>query len=255
VTNLAMGLVLGSPVLPGGGGWTPAQLFSAGQAGAWYDPSDSSAVFQDAAGTTPAGDGDPVGRIEDKAGNGNHATQSTSAARPTLRKTAGGLWYLEFDGADDILDCGSDLSLNTQMFACMHLAQAAGDSNNAVVTNRTSGEGRSDRLTSTDLFTFHVSKNTVSASRSAADWEIYYWGATSTDLFARVNAASLATTSGSTYTSSPENYSIGGSINESYRRLDGSLSQVIILSEKLSNENELRLRAYLASASMGEVTL
>ena len=34
--------------------------------GAWYDPSDLSTVFQDAAGTTPAGVGDPVGLILDK---------------------------------------------------------------------------------------------------------------------------------------------------------------------------------------------
>ena len=34
--------------------------------GAWYDPSDSATVFQDAAGTTPAGVGDPVGLILDK---------------------------------------------------------------------------------------------------------------------------------------------------------------------------------------------
>ena len=31
---------------------------------------------------------------------GNHATQTTSAARPVLQ-TSGGLWYLDFDGVDD----------------------------------------------------------------------------------------------------------------------------------------------------------
>ena len=34
---------------------------------------------------------------------GNHATQETAAARPILRQTAGGLYYLEFDGVDDAL--------------------------------------------------------------------------------------------------------------------------------------------------------
>ena len=34
---------------------------------------------------------------------GNHATQGTLAARPFLRQTAGGLYYLEFDGTDDFL--------------------------------------------------------------------------------------------------------------------------------------------------------
>lgn len=34
---------------------------------------------------------------------GNHATQATAAARPTLQQTAGGLYYLDFDGVDDWL--------------------------------------------------------------------------------------------------------------------------------------------------------
>ena len=79
-----------------------AALFSGGEVGAWYDPSDSSTVWQDAAGTTPATVGDPVGRIDDKSGNGNHATQTTSAARPVLQ-SSGGLYYLDFDGVDDYL--------------------------------------------------------------------------------------------------------------------------------------------------------
>ena len=79
-----------------------AALFGSGEVGAWYDPSDSSTVWQDAAGTTPATVGDPVGRIDDKSGNGNHATQTTSAARPVLQQS-GGLYYLDFDGVDDSL--------------------------------------------------------------------------------------------------------------------------------------------------------
>ena len=171
--------------------------------GAWYDPSDSTTVFQDAAGRTPATAGDPVGLILDKskgltlgpelvtlslpasytnytgyiilgtskvvgswykyqftlssvtsggvsihperagiydsadgtysyiinststalrfyANNftgtidsvtvkelpGNHATQTTSAARPVLQ-SSGGLYYLDFDGVDDVLVAAS----------------------------------------------------------------------------------------------------------------------------------------------------
>jgi hypothetical protein len=35
------------------GGFTPASLFTQGEQGAWYDPSDYSTLFQDSAGTTP----------------------------------------------------------------------------------------------------------------------------------------------------------------------------------------------------------
>jgi hypothetical protein len=83
------------------GTFTPTSLFTNGESGAWYDPSDLSTLFQDSAGTTPVtADGDPVGLMLDKSGNGNHASQSVSASRPVYR-TDGVLHWLSFDGVDD----------------------------------------------------------------------------------------------------------------------------------------------------------
>ncbi len=60
-------------------------MFGSGEQGVWYDPSDLSTMYQDAAGTIPVtAVGQPVGKILDKSGRGNHATQSTTASRPTL---------------------------------------------------------------------------------------------------------------------------------------------------------------------------
>lgn len=93
--------------LGGGGAQPPLSLFAAGEQGAWYDPSDLTVakvgwaaangtagfmtahpqhtLFQDAVGTTPVTAlGQPVGRMLDKSGRGNHLTQATAAARPTL---------------------------------------------------------------------------------------------------------------------------------------------------------------------------
>ena len=84
--------------------WTPELLFADGEQGAWYDPSDLSTLFQDAAGTTPVtADGDPVGLMLDKSGNGNHVVQDIASMRPTL-KTDGALYWLDFDGVDDLLE-------------------------------------------------------------------------------------------------------------------------------------------------------
>lgn len=84
--------------------FTPLDLFASSEVGAWYDPSDFSTMFQDSAGTTPVtGAGDPVGRINDKSGNGNHATQSSAMARPIYRVDGNGRPYLESDGIDDFL--------------------------------------------------------------------------------------------------------------------------------------------------------
>lgn len=85
------------------GGFSPLSMFGAGEQGAWYDPSDLTTLFQDAAGTTPVTAADqPVGLMRDKSGRGNHFTQSTAASRPILRNS-GVLWSLEFDGVDDFL--------------------------------------------------------------------------------------------------------------------------------------------------------
>lgn len=70
---------------------------------AWYDADDLSTLFQDAAGTVPVTtDGDPVGRWEDKSGNGRHFTQTTAGARP-IWHTSGGFSWVEFDASNDWL--------------------------------------------------------------------------------------------------------------------------------------------------------
>lgn len=83
-------------------GFYVGQLFANGEQGAWYDPSDFSTLFQDAAGTIPVtAPGQPVGRMLDKSGRGNHATQATAAARPVLQQDVNGKYYLAADGIDD----------------------------------------------------------------------------------------------------------------------------------------------------------
>jgi hypothetical protein len=95
--GIGLGLTSGRKVA-----FAPAGLFGASDAGAWYDPSDLTSMFQDSAGTTPAAVDSPVGLLRDKSGKGNHASQATASKRPTLRQ-AGALYYLEFDGTDDML--------------------------------------------------------------------------------------------------------------------------------------------------------
>jgi hypothetical protein len=75
---------------------------------AWYDFSDLSTMFQDSAGSTPVTAVEqPIGRINDKSGNGWHATQGTAAARPIYRVDGSGRGYAAFDGTDDSLATGT----------------------------------------------------------------------------------------------------------------------------------------------------
>ena len=92
--------------------FTPASLFSAGEQGAWYDPSDRATMFQDAAGTTPVTAVEqPVGLILDKSkglvlgpelvtnGDFSNGTTGWTAFRSTLSVVSGRLRVTE-DGVN-----------------------------------------------------------------------------------------------------------------------------------------------------------
>lgn len=117
-TLLATGLGLTTSCRAGGGpahAFSPAAMFAAGEKGAWYDPSDLSALFQNAAMTIPvAADGDPVGAMRDKSGNNIHLMQPTVGARPTF-KVAGSSRWLEFTNRTDWMVSSSTFSYNAQL--------------------------------------------------------------------------------------------------------------------------------------------
>lgn len=102
-TMLSLRMSVGSTILLSRG-YSPYNLFAASEPGVWYDPSDLTTLFQDTAGTTPVtAPGQAVGRINDKSGRGNHATQATVASRPLYQVDGTGRPYLSFDGVDDFL--------------------------------------------------------------------------------------------------------------------------------------------------------
>ena len=75
----------------------PANLFTEGQNGAWYDPSDLSTMFQEYTGVTPVtADGDPVGLMLDKSGNGWDLAQS-DVAKQGVYRTDGTYHWIEFN--------------------------------------------------------------------------------------------------------------------------------------------------------------
>lgn len=77
-------------------------LFASGEKGAIWDYSDETNAYQDSAGTTPVtASGQPLGRVNDLSGLGNHLTQPTSGLRPMFVKGAA------FDGVDDGLVTGA----------------------------------------------------------------------------------------------------------------------------------------------------
>jgi len=78
--------------------FSPRDLFSVGDIG-WLHDSSMPSLFTDAAGTIPVtAVDDYIGKQNDLSGNGYHATQSTSTARPQYKGT-----YIKFDLTDDKL--------------------------------------------------------------------------------------------------------------------------------------------------------
>jgi len=92
--------------------WSPSALFASSEVGVWYDPSDFDTMWKDTAGTTPVtAVDDLVARIDDKSGNGFHATQETEANRPVLKQDSNGNYYLQFDGTDDTMFSDASLTV------------------------------------------------------------------------------------------------------------------------------------------------
>lgn len=122
------------------GGFNPLSLFASGEQGAWYDPSDLTTLFQNSDGTTAVAVGDPVGYIADKSGNAKHAIQATSAKRPTLRES-GGLYYLEFSGAQGLTTSSIDFTGTDTMSSFLGVTKDNDNNTSLVEFSNTIGSG------------------------------------------------------------------------------------------------------------------
>lgn len=71
--------------------------------------------WQDTAGTVPANVNDPVGRLDDISGSGNHILQATATARPTLLQV-GTRYCLGSDVVDDFLASAASLTFGPSSY-------------------------------------------------------------------------------------------------------------------------------------------
>jgi hypothetical protein len=115
------------PVLPYPSGsdsaWTPAQLFPG--AGAWYDPSNLSSMFQEIASpVTPTTPGSVIGTIRDLSGNGHHGVSPTNAQRPLLNLT-GGVYAIQPNNANNTGFQLDSVAWNSIYIAAAVIPQAA----------------------------------------------------------------------------------------------------------------------------------
>lgn len=109
----------------GGGAVAPFSPLDISGLVAWYDFSDITTLFTDAARTTAVtADGDVIGGVTDKSGVGSHAAQATLANKP-LYKTGiqNGLSVGRGDAVNDNLDISITLTNETIFVVSKHISQ------------------------------------------------------------------------------------------------------------------------------------
>lgn len=141
-------------ILEEGSVFSPLSLFAGGQNGLWTSQMDLSTLYLEDAGTTPVtADGDPEGLIQDKSGNGNDGSQSTTSLKPTFRTNGTANWA---EYASDLIDHGAISGLGPcTYFIAIRTTQAVGQT---CITSGTANE---------DPFLFVTSSASTSTSVSS----------------------------------------------------------------------------------------
>jgi hypothetical protein len=164
----------------GSGGFSPLSIPGLAL---WLDASNSSTLFQDSAGTTPAAaTNDVVGRWADRSGNARHATQGTTANKPLLKLAQqNGRNAIQFDSTDDYLDSadfGADYAQPATYFIVCSLPT---DQEN--VTDGVGATKRQAIYTATNLVNLYAGAVATSSPNSlpfaVSAWTIVFNGASS----------------------------------------------------------------------------
>jgi YD repeat-containing protein len=229
------------------GNWSPSILFGGGAQGAWYDPSDLSSMWQDSAGTTAAAVNSPVGRINDKSGNGHHLTQSTSGKRPYLRQS-GSLYYLDFDGVDDrLFSAAFSASFAQSNMTALGAKTDATGPDYLVVDSTTDGSRNAIAISAFNPGQWIAWSGTDevplgSASTSAAQVVIATLNGSSTN--GEVNGVSGSTGNGGT--SAMNGISLGGRFSDNYF-YDGRIYGLVVLDTPATGSDLAALRSWLGT--------
>lgn len=114
-------------------------LFASGAPGAAWGLTDPARLWTDTAGTTPAGMGDYVARVDDLTGRGQHLLQGALPSRPQRALLPNGKPALLFDGVDDFLSLASlDLSMTNKITVFVGLRKMVNSNSIIAETSTTS---------------------------------------------------------------------------------------------------------------------
>ena len=156
-----------------------SELFGAGEVGAWYDPSDLSSMWQDAAGNTPVtATSDPVGLILDKSQappsmGANQITNGGFAADSDWTKGTG--WSIgsgvatKAAGSAALLSQAQTMTAGRYYIVTYTITRSAGTITPQFAGGSTvSGTARSSSGTYTDIMTAVSGNNTIQFSADSS---------------------------------------------------------------------------------------
>ena len=218
----------------------------------WIDFSDTSTTFQDTSATTPATANDaPIGRINDKSGNGNNFTQATGGKRPLLKTAAqNGLSVSDYD--NDNLSTTADL---TGLSAATLFIVIKIDLDPPLVDGQSGlwtfgSDSASTHFPYTDgtiydSFGTTSRKSTANPATTLAQWNIYEVVSASGEWTSYINSVQLYTTASNTvgFAASP-NITIGSTASES-AYLAGMIGELVLYDSALDLTNRGLLETYL----------
>jgi hypothetical protein len=236
--------------------WTPADITTA----LWLDASDASTMFDaTSGGSLVAADG-AVARLQDKSGNANHATQSTSGSRPVRKVSVqNGLDVLRFDGANHWLS-GANTPLTSNAKTIIAVTKSSNGTGGTIFQNR-AGAGLA--LVVRALFiaaTSFVSGDTVTNNVTVAgdfsslwqDFNIASWTQQSSNraVFYWNNGTSYATTGIPANEDAGAGYAIGVlRVTDSPNRIQffpGDYCEIVILNSQATTDTRQRIEGYIA---------
>jgi hypothetical protein len=218
----------------------------------WYKPNDTSTLFQDAAKTIAAGNGDVVGAVVDKSGNAKDGTQATTARKATRQDgVINGKVVLRFDGADDFYNIGDLSSLTAaEIFIVVKIdADPPPDTTSdglwdfGAVSAATRYPFATDSIIY-DGFGSTARKTTVNPATSLTQFNLYNVVSISGEWTNFLNGTQLFTTATNTVGFNVVN-TLGNTIAPTH--LDGDIAEVILYNHKLSPTSKTQIKQYIAN--------
>ena len=215
----------------------------------WLDFSDATKLYTDAAKNTPvSSDGDVIGAVEDKSGQGNDATQSTTNLKP-LYKTGiqNSLSVGRFDGSNDRLLIATLASAYTigDVFVVAKTASVnAGYPLTIKDHDGGLGDGVSGAIVNSGFFKY---ENIIISFDWSGAWGVVRYEIASGTQEVYTNGVSRGTTT-EVQTNSNTGVTVGNHQNSSNiwdGALDGDVAEILVYDSALSTADRQFVETYL----------